>query len=100
MLGMAGESRATTDHDEIRRRVDERGGCPARVKETGTGEDPGILRIDYTGFSGRESLEKIDWDEFFEWFDRNGLAFLYQEEKRDREPSTFSKLVSRDTVEL
>ena len=92
---MAGESKTTTDHDEIRRWVEERGGCPARVKDTGGGDDPGILRIDYTGFSGQESLEKISWDEFFEWFDKNGLAFVYQDEKASGEGSTFFKLVKR-----
>ena len=95
---MAGESKTTTNHDEIRRWVEERGGCPARVKDTGGGDDPGILRIDYTGFSGQESLEKISWDEFFEWFDKNGLAFVYQDEKASGEPSTFSKFVSRENV--
>ena len=46
------ESKSTTDHDDIRRWVEERGGQPARVKETGDDGDPGILRIDYPG-SGR-----------------------------------------------
>ncbi|HEU4604412.1 MAG TPA: hypothetical protein VFS24_20725, partial [Steroidobacteraceae bacterium] len=54
--------------------------------------DPGILRIDFPGFSGQQSLESISWDEWFEWFDRNELAFLYQDENR------FNKLVSRDSV--
>jgi len=61
------------------------------VKSTGAGEDPGVLRIDYPGFSGQDSLERIGWDEFFEWFDRNNLAFLYQDKRNSR----FSKLVSR-----
>ena len=92
---MAGESKTTTDHDEIRRWVEERGGSPARVKDTGGGDDPGILRIEYEGVGDDESLEQIDWDEWFDWFDRNRLAFVYQEEKASGEPSTFSKLVSR-----
>lgn len=95
---MAGESKTTTNHDEIRRWVEERGGCPARVKDTGNGDDPGILRIDYTGFSGEDTLEKISWDEWFEAFEDNNLAFIYQEEKQDGEPSTFSKLVSRENA--
>lgn len=85
-------AKATTDHDTIRQWVEKHGGCPAHVKSTGASEDPGILRIDFTGFSGQDTLEKISWDEFFEAFDENGLAFLYQDENR------FNKLVSRDTV--
>lgn len=92
----AGAGNTTTDHRTIQRWVEERGGCPARVKRTGRKGDPGILRIDYTGFSGKQSLEKISWDEFFEWFDKNKLAFLYQDRKKSGEPSTFSKFVSRD----
>ncbi len=93
---MAGESKTTTSHDEIRRWVEKRGGRPAHVKPTGEGDDPGILRIDYPGFSGEESLEELSWDEWFEWFEKNNLAFLYQEETKEGEESRFSKLVSRD----
>jgi hypothetical protein len=89
------QAKTTTDHGEIRRWVEERGGCPARVQSTGRADDPGILRIDYTGGSGQESLERISWDEFFEWFERDSLAFLYQEETKDGGESRFSKLVSR-----
>ncbi len=90
----------TTDHDEIRRWVEERGGCPARVKRTGTAEDPGILRIDFPGFSGRQSLESIAWDQFFEWFDKNQLAFIYQDRTSAGKQSRFNKLVSRDNAKL
>lgn len=90
---MAGESKVTTDHQEIRRWVEERGGKPAQVKGTG------LLRIDYPGFSGEESLEPITWEEFFDAFDKNNLAFVYQEESKSGEESRFSKLVDRDSVE-
>jgi hypothetical protein len=89
-------SHVTTDHDEIRQWVEERGGRPARVAGTGGGEDPGLLRIDYPGFSGEGTLEPISWDEFFDAFEDNQLAFVYQEQKKTGEPSTFSKLVRRE----
>jgi hypothetical protein len=95
---MTGESKVTTDHEEIRRWVESHGGRPARVKDTGKGDDPGILRIDFPGDGDDEGLEPISWDEWFEWFDRNGLAFVYQDEKADGEPSTFNKLVSREAA--
>ena len=93
------EAKTTTNHDEIRRWVEERGGCPSHVKDTGSGDDPGVLRIDFPGFSGQESLERISWDEFFDWFEKNNLAFVYQEQTADGEQSRFSKLVSRENVE-
>jgi iron-sulfur cluster repair protein YtfE (RIC family) len=89
----------TTDHQAIRKWVEDRGGSPARVKRTGSGDDPGILRIDFPGFSGKQSLESIEWDAFFDWFDKNELAFIYQDRTRGGQPSRFNKLVSRQGVE-
>jgi len=88
------ESKTTTEHDEIRRWVEERGGRPARVTETGSNGDPGILRIEYPGRGDDERLEEISWDEWFQAFEDNNLAFVYQEET-DGGESRFSKLVSR-----
>ena len=89
MATESSESKVTTDHDEIRRWVEERGGHPAEVKGTE------LLRIDYPGFSGENSLEEISWEEFFDAFEENNLAFLYQEKTKDGGKSRFSKLVDR-----
>ena len=91
----ASESKTTTNHDEIRRWVEERGGHPARVKDTESKNSPGLLRIDYPGYSGGDSLEEISWDESFTGFDDNKLAFLYQEKTKDGKVSRFSKLIER-----
>jgi hypothetical protein len=91
------ESITTTDHEEIRRWVEKRGGRPARVRETGTNGDPGILRIDFPGRGEDDALEEMSWDEWFDAFDENELAFLYQEETKEGEESRFSKLVSRNS---
>jgi len=92
--GMASETRTTTDHDAIRRWVEEHDGKPATVKGTGEGE-PGVLRIDFPGGSGTDRLEHISWDDWFDKFDDSDLAFLYQEHKASGEDSTFFKLVKR-----
>ncbi len=91
--GMA--DRMTTDHEEIRRWVEAHGGRPATVRGTGD-DDAGVLRIDFPGGAGEESLEPISWDEWFQKFEENRLAFLYQDEKASGEDSTFFKLVRRD----
>jgi hypothetical protein len=90
------EAKTTTDHDEIRRWVEQRGGRPARVIETGEDDDPGILRINFNEPGGDDDvgLEEISWDEWFGAFDENGLAFLYQDEGGSR----FNKLVRRERV--
>lgn len=97
---MASDSttKTTTDQAEIRSWVEERGGHPARVKGTETSDSAGLLRIDYPGFSGEDTLERITWEEFFTGFEENNLAFLYQEETKDGNESRFSKLVSRETM--
>jgi hypothetical protein len=91
-------SNVTTNHDEIKQWVEERGGYPARVKGTESKNSAGLLRIDYPGFSGENRLEEITWEEFFEGFDKNKLAFLYQDKTADGEISRFSKLIDRDTA--
>jgi competence ComEA-like helix-hairpin-helix protein len=84
-------AKRTTDHQTIIDWVESHGGQPAHVKRTGAQGDPGMLRIDYPGFSGSDSLEPLDWDSWFDAFEANQLAFLYQDEKDSR----FSKLVRR-----
>ena len=59
------KAKVTTDQHTIREWVEERGGCPAQVKRTRGKNDPGIIRIDYPGYSGKQTLEKISWDDFF-----------------------------------
>ena len=96
---MAGESKVTTDQGEVQRWVEERGGSPARVKGTGTRSDAGLLRIDYPGFSGEETLETITWEEFFKTFNEHNLAFLYQDKTKDGKLSRFSKFIDKDSEE-
>ncbi|RLV55521.1 hypothetical protein D9V41_10540 [Aeromicrobium phragmitis] len=85
----------TTDHDEIRRWVEAHDGTPASVRSTESGDDPGVLRIDFPGGAGEDDLEHISWGQWFDKFEENNLAFLYQEQKSDGSDSTFFKLVSR-----
>ena len=92
-------SRSTTDHDEIRRWAEQRSGRPATVKGTEEGEDAGILRIDFPGYGGSDSLQEISWEQFFEKFDETGLAFLYQDQTADGQESRFFKLVRRETAD-
>lgn len=95
---MSEESKTTTDHDEIREWVEERGGQPAYVEST-EDADSGLLRIDFpdegNGDGGDENLEDVSWDEFFETFEDEDLAFLYQETD-EGETSYFNKFVSRE----
>jgi len=92
-------SKVTTDHEEIRRWAESRGGTPTCVKRTGSSNDPGVLRINFPGYTGDNSLAEIQWEEFFKKFDENGLAFVYQDRTAAGEKSNFNKIVKRETAE-
>ena len=88
----------TTDHDEIRKWVEQRGGYPAMVADTErNGREGGILRIDFDEPGGNDDsgLHRIGWAEFFEVFDANDLAFLRQEEGDSR----FNKFVAKESAD-
>lgn len=89
------DAKSTTDHQIIRKWAEDRDGKPAAVKGTGKGDDPGILRIDFPGYTGEETLEEITWEQFFAKFENERLAFLYQEETAESDTSRFSKMINR-----
>lgn len=88
-------AQTTTDHQTIRRWIEARNGHPSVVRATeGTRRgSAGLLRVDFD--EPEDALEQIGWDDFFDTFDTNNLAFLYQNEKDSR----FHKFVNRDAVE-
>jgi hypothetical protein len=93
----SGLSKTTTDHNQIQRWAEARNATPARVKRTDRSkEDFGIIRLDFPGYSGAGSLEPVSWDEFFEAFDENRLAFVYQEKTASGRRSNFNKIINRD----
>ena len=99
MARTAASARPLTDHDEIRRWAEERNATPSCVRRTGGGDDIGMIRLDFPGYSGEDSLEEISWDEWFEKFDEKNLALLVQDTTARGQQSNFNKLVSRDTAE-
>src|SRR5690349_23553920 len=98
MARSSASSHALIDHDEIRRWAEERGARPSAVSRTGGGDDVGIIRLDFPGYSGADSLEEISWDEWFQKFDESNLALLVQEQTAKGQTSNFNKLVSRDST--
>jgi hypothetical protein len=93
------QAKTSTDHDEIRKWAEAREGIPSCVKGTGGGEDIGMIRIDFPGYSGEDSLQHISWDEWFDKFDERNLALLFQETTAGGAQSNFNKLVSRETAQ-
>lgn len=69
-MAVRGDAKVTTDHEFIRDWIERRGGSPAALPRAS-----GSLRIDFG--TTRPRRTPIGWDEFFDWFERNQLAFQY-----------------------
>lgn len=92
------KSRVLKELDEIRSWAEERNAKPACIRGTGGKNDVGMIRLDFPGYSGEQSLEEISWDDWFEKFEEQELALLVQDETASGEKSNFNKLVSSSTV--
>jgi hypothetical protein len=92
------EQRVLTDHDEIREWAESRDAHPACVKGTEGNEGSCLLRLDFPGYSGVQSLHSIPWDQWFRVFDQRNLALIVEDRMADGKPGNFNKLVSRETA--
>ena len=77
----------TANHGEIRRWVEDRGGCPGLLPAK-HGRDRLAVAFDPA------DCEPVTWEEFFTRFEREGLAFVYDPDGNGEAAST-AKLVSR-----
>ena len=93
------KSRMLTDHRAIRRWAEERRGRQATVRRTLSDDYIGMIRLDFPGYRGEDSLAEISWDEWFEDFDDRNLALVVHDEAADAELSNFHKLVRRETTD-
>ena len=91
-----GSAQPLTEHEQIRQWAEERGGTPACVRGTGDRGDIGMLRLDFPGYTGEQSLQPISWDDWFEKFDERGLALIVQDKTARGQKSNFNKLISRE----
>lgn len=92
---MSRQTKSTTDHNTIRKWAETRDGKPAVV--TREGEETELLRIDFPGYR-EENLQEVEWEQWFDIFDEQDLALIYQEETEEGERSNFNKIVRRETA--
>ena len=85
----------TTDHETIREWVEQRGGTPAHV--IGAPDDESSLYIVREDEEMAE-MESLTWDEFFETFDSEGLAFVYQDREVGETDEWLYDIVDRDEI--
>jgi hypothetical protein len=76
-----------TDHQQIRRWVEDHDGRPACVQGAADCCEPSMLRLDFD--DPGEPLEPISWDQWFDCFDHGDLALVCGESSR------FNKLAPR-----
>jgi len=99
-------AKITTDHSVIRRWAQDRGGRPAAVMSQPGRSHAGFVHIDFPGHpthavaaeiwaSSGASVAPLTWEEFFERFERDGLAFVYQERSSAGTPSRLFRIVNR-----
>ena len=91
--------RVLTDHDEIQEWAESRSAHPACVKGTEDKTGSCLLRLDFPGYSGDESLHAIPWDQWFRVLDQRKLALVVEDKMADGSSSNFNKLVSREAVQ-
>ncbi len=85
---------ATTDHEFIRQWVAERNGVPALVRRIGQ-ENQGDIVVNFPDDGSDEPIVDISWADFFQRFEDQDLAFVYQESGPE---TRFYRLVDRQTA--
>jgi hypothetical protein len=90
--------RVLTDHDDIRKWAESRRAQPACVKGTEGDRGSCLLRLDFPGYTGQDTLQSISWDQWFDVFDRSDLALIVEDKMADGTASNFNKLVNRKTA--
>jgi hypothetical protein len=94
----------TTSHEEIRQWAEKYKGRPQVVHHPSAGIDQFGLRIDLPGkaddvFLSEDTAQNINWDEFFQYFEELGLAFVYtKNEEEVIDPSWGYKFIKRQMV--
>lgn len=75
--------RITIDHSTIKRWAEENNGRPQKIPDTKGGKDTLALRIDFPGkvddlyLGDPNPSVDITWEEFFDFFEKEKLAFVY-----------------------
>lgn len=95
----------TTDHQEIKQWAEKHSGKPEIINSPNADESMVGLRIDFPGvedevfLSDEKPPEVISWQKFFEAFEKQQLAFEYEEGEEVRNPIDAYKFIKRFAIE-
>jgi hypothetical protein len=92
------QERTLVDHALIQQWAESRGAHPACVKGTEASDGTCMLRLDFPGYSGENTLQPIQWDQWFRVFDQRQLALIVEDKMADGTRSNFNKLVRREAT--
>ncbi len=90
---MFAQGKVTIDRNIIRKWAQARHGWPALVKKVTSAGIEMVLSFVFPDNEPLETVRKISWEEFFEKFDQQHLAFVYQESDRNRELSYYYEFI-------
>lgn len=90
------ETRTTTDHGTIRNWIESNDLAVARTAETDRSRSGGLTVVTEGRTDG--SVKEATWDEFFDTFEDEGLAFVYRTETMGPEEQLYYEFVPRDDV--
>jgi hypothetical protein len=85
----------TTHFSTVKKWIESHNGFPAIVRGTSGGEYDKTDAIEISFDLEDSNLERIEWEEFFEWFQRENLALRY--DNKEKGLSAF-EFVDRDRV--
>jgi hypothetical protein len=77
----------TTDRSFVQKWVEDRAGWPALLPARQA------LYIGFSDSDASQGLTRISWDEFFQYFEQQQLAFLYRDEAGGEETTPVFKFL-------
>ena len=95
---MSGETKVTTNHEEIRRWASDRGGRPVMLQHDLANPRAAELQIDLLFHKYDDRKKEVSWDDFFARFEGDQLALVYQTETEGGKLSRFARIVRREAV--
>jgi len=80
-----------TGHGEIRKWAEGRGAEPTCVQGTENEDGTCLLRLDFAGYTGEDSLQPISWEQWFRVFDKRKLALIVEDRTAGGKPGQFQQ---------
>lgn len=98
------KTKATINHQVIRQWAEKLGGKPQIIDNPQAGGDIIGIRIDLPGkldngfFSESNHPKETSWEEFFDIFDKQNLALIYNENYQEVDFGSSYKFINRDVL--